>query len=163
MKIGVSFQLRFEEYRQAIRLLSRGRLSLWYAVVGFVLLGTVLFALGQRTQVFGVMCWAGAVLDVLLLGYGRMQLRKRFAVAGKPTEMVFEEGHFVSETNHARTEVRWTGVTDVLDTQELILLYRAKRVAHIVPTRAFSSDQLSEFRAFIASRTQPEAPAAVNS
>ena len=153
VKIGVSFQLRFEEYRLAMRLLSRGRVSLWYAVAGFVVFGIGLLALGHGTQGVGVMFLAVAGIYAVLLTVGvRARLKKRFAVACKPTEMVFEDSHFTIETENRRAEVRWTGVTDVLDTPELFLLYQAKRLAVVVPTRAFNQDQLSEFRAFLSRR-----------
>jgi hypothetical protein len=160
MKIGVSFQLRFEEYRLATRLLSRGRVSLWYAVAGFVVFGTGLLTLGDGTQVVGVVfLTTAAVYAVLLTFGGRARLKKRFAVACKPTEIVFEDSHFTVETEHTRAEVRWTGVLDVLDTPELFLLYQAKRLAVVVPARAFNQDQLNEFRAFLSRRTQPRASA----
>jgi hypothetical protein len=156
MKIGVSFQLRFEEYRLAMRLLSRGRVSLWYAVAGFVVLGTGLLAVGHGTQGIGAAFLAVAGVYAVLLTFGAdAWSKRRFATRCEPTEILFEEGHFAVATEHTRVEVRWPGVTDVLETPELFLLYRSKRVAVIVPTRAFDADQLGAFRAFLSRRTSP--------
>jgi hypothetical protein len=163
VKIGVSFQLRFEEYRLASRLLSRGRLSLWYAVAGFVVFGTGFLVVRHGTQGVGVMFLVVAGVYAVLLTFGaRARLRKRFAVACKPTELVFEESHFTIAAEHTRAEVKWTAVIDVLETPELFLLYRARRLAVIVPTRAFSQAQLGEFRAFLGGRSEAATTAATS-
>jgi hypothetical protein len=81
VKVGVSFQLRFEEYRLANRLLSRRRVSLWYAVAGFVVLGIALLALGPHDHVLDVMSLSAAAVYAVLLTFGvRAQLKNRFTI-----------------------------------------------------------------------------------
>jgi hypothetical protein len=157
MNIDLSYELSPAELKQGIRELGRGRLSLWYAVAVFLVLGVALLTAGRWGQPTGVMFISGAVVYALLLTVGaRIRFRKRALALCRPRRIRFTEDHFAIDTETAHSEVRWDGVIRIGETSDTVLLYQDRRVAIIIPKRAFSADHLSAFRRFAATRQAHE-------
>ena len=51
-----------------------------------------------------------------------------------------------------RRETRWPAFTKYRETENLFILYEGARLLRVFPKRAFSSQELDEFRALLASK-----------
>ena len=164
VNISLSYQLTQDEIRRALTSMARAkRVLLWVICVLLLLMGGLVLVAGNL----------GAGLPLLFLGLfyifllavaPRLAIRKQAERLCIPTRLQLTDAGFEIETALERAEIRWVAVNRVRATDAAFLLYRTKRVANVVPKRAFDAAQLAEFSAFslsYAGRTAPPAPAPV--
>ena len=148
MNISLSYQLSQDEIRRGLTSMARGRRGvLWVCCVLLLLMGALLMALGS-VAVGAPSVPLGALYVFLLSGAPRLAIRKQAARLCLPTRLVLTDTGFEIETTLERGEIRWAAIIRVRETDEAFLLQRSKRLANIVPKRAFDAAQLAEFSAF---------------
>ncbi|MEZ0094415.1 YcxB family protein [Streptacidiphilus sp. EB129] len=157
MNLALSYELSMDEFRRAVLAMTRRpRRVLWTATAVTFVVGALLLALDAT--ILGSVFLAGAVFYVFLLTVRTgANVRKQAARVCRPTRVTLTETHCTFENDLERGEITWAAIVRAEETSACFLLYRAPRMANIVPKRAFTPDQLAAFSAFLAARAADSA------
>ncbi|MFC1416645.1 YcxB family protein [Streptacidiphilus cavernicola] len=148
MNIALSYQLTPDEVRRALATMARGRRAVLLSACAVVLLSGVLL-LVDGAYANGALCSFLGVAYLFLLVLGpRTAVRRQAARLCQATQLVFTDAGFEIDTPFERAQITWAAISMVRETDEAFLLHRTKRMANIVPKRAFAPAQLAEFSAF---------------
>lgn len=155
--IEIHYQRTFDDYQEAVA--AQRSKSLRLKIVGVViaallyLVGVVVLMSFGASQGLAVLVTAiGFPLFAKSVSYAygiwlRRDFRRHPSIALPEKTRIDDAGlHINSEVAGGTT--KWVAYNGFKETQNLFLLYLGPRMAHVLPKRAFSSEQLEEFRRF---------------
>lgn len=143
---------RMDRFRGMIHLALRSRANLVLYLLMLLAIGGSEFAtLPTPTTVVELVATL-AMLKVILLGATvafvvltvlSLALSTRYkrdpGVLGEHTIELTEDG-LIESTNVNRTEARWAGICKVVRTNKYLLVYLGRSEAHLIPRRAFATE-----------------------
>ena len=150
MNIALSYQLTQDEVRRAVTRIGRGKRTVLWVACAVLLVCGVLLLVGGSVSNGALFTFLGAVYLFILVAGPRVAVRKQAERLCRPTRLALTDAGFEIDTQFERAEISWAAISTVKETGEVFLLHRSKRVANIVPKRAFDPAQLAEFAAFAA-------------
>jgi len=153
--IEIYYQRTFDDYQEAVA--AQRSKSLRLKIVGVVvavalyLVGVIVLMSFGRSQGLAVLVTAvGLPLLAKSVSYAyRIWLRRDFRrhpSIALPEKTCIDEAGLHSDSEVAYGTTKWTAYNGFRETQNLFLLYLGPRMAHVLPKRAFSTEQLEEFR-----------------
>lgn len=161
--VRVEFEIDREDFAEAVLAVAERRpIRRWQWVLLGSLAVAVLVLMGLITALTGNLSWLddsplfrpllyalGVVLGLLFLVLAlraalRMWVRSRprddGSVLGWHAIELDEEG-LREETRHGKSTVTWSGVLEVREAPNHVFLFVDRGQAHVIPVRAFASDQ----------------------
>jgi len=154
----VRFQRTLGDYLEVIaaqRVTSLRRKILYVlAFIPVYILGVILLMSFGLTQAQGSLALlAGMIIlgRLISFAYSRWLRRdfKRHPNFALPVRMWFDDSGVHSESDAWSAVTKWTAYLGRRETKNLFLLYLGARLADVIPKRAFSSDELIEFRKLV--------------
>jgi hypothetical protein len=156
--MDISFQVTLEEFAEAGRAFSAQRWlgrwanSLFYLVGTLTMIGTLYYAWEYGGEAYPL----GLILGVTLLAIPSAMrasvaanFKKRSAFQ-KPVTMVIGDEALELTTVQSQAKVAWGAFQRVLETRNVCLLFLDAESYIMIPKRAFSPEQLAEFRDLLA-------------
>jgi hypothetical protein len=157
--VEVSYQLTESDYRDALSLYSRSnRLSFWAfrCVVAFLvilscsaLLGALLAPKGMVFESFAPSMVLLALLLIFVPATRWLNARRQFRSAPSaqaPITMTVSDEGVAFRSQYTDSKVAWSLFVRWLDGKSVFALLQSNVVFNVIPKRAFSPDQLAEFR-----------------
>lgn len=155
----IRYQRTFKDYREAVAA-ARAKLSWRGKVVAAIIfvpvyillvIGLMSFGVSQGLASFSIA--VGLPLLALFVSYGyRAWLKRDFRrhpIIGLPEAARIDDTGLHIENAVSSGTAKWLGFGKFKETQNLFVLYLGPRMAHVLPKRAFSSEQLEEFRRLV--------------
>jgi hypothetical protein len=142
MRISASYVLTPDEVKRGVGQIQSklGLVYAWFIVVGFALIGVAALKPGG---VVGPVCIGAAAFWAALIVISRRKAltrsRERLCV---PIDVVLSEDGFAAANPTAKQEMKWTAMAKVRETTEFFLLYYNRRVALLIPKRAFGAEDV---------------------
>jgi YcxB-like protein len=138
------------------------RFSLYYILrskLSLIALGFVLFAIGRlaldvargvhfslpgKIIAFSIVLLGGfggfLILVLILILISAFFSYRAYCAKWSACKIQVTENSLLAESPVARTEIQWQGIEAIKQTRSLILIYVTKRMAYLVPKRAFANE-----------------------
>jgi hypothetical protein len=142
MRVSASYVLTPDEVKRGVGQIQskQGLLYVWLIAIGFALIGA---GHVKPHDVLGPLCIGFAVFWATLIVVGRHKAvarsRGRLCV---PVDVVLSDDGFAVANPLGKQEMKWGGMAKVRETSEFFLLYYNRRVALVIPKRAFDTEDL---------------------
>jgi uncharacterized membrane protein YdfJ with MMPL/SSD domain len=156
--VNIEFQRTVEDYREAVTarqktLLGRKmtRALLWCAICIF---GSALLVFLGVKQALAMMVIAACTLIPALTfyvirPYWLVRDFRRHPNFARPVQMRIDDSGLHSQSEVWNETTKWAAYVKYTETENLFLLYLGARLVEIIPKRAFSGDQMEEFRCLV--------------
>lgn len=163
----VRFQRALADYVEAIaaqRVTSlRRKILCAFAFIPFYVLGVILlmsFGLTQGQGSIALLAGIIALGGLASFVYSRWLKRdfRRHPNFTLPIRMWFDDSGVHSESEAWSGVTKWSAYVSRRETKNVFLLYLGVRSADVIPKRAFSSEELAEFRKLIAAKLPQGSP-----
>lgn len=155
----VNYQCTFSDYQEALDSQMSGPTVAYFLAIGGVFLLIVgisgVFTQGHPGSAFTAVVGLFLVLPLLL------RIAKKFWVAhdfrkhpscGRGAHMVVDGEGLRVEDELERRETKWPAITCYRETENLFILHEGPRFLRIFPKRAFSGQDLDDFRQLCAKK-----------
>jgi len=154
----VSYELAEQDFLDAFQARRRRRVRwlwpvVWTLLAAVILLSGFLYlqcprALMRLAPLYGLLLFILILVRLLPPWVARMQFRRQPAAQGTRTLDISEKG-LISEGATLKSESRWSHYTGWSEAETVFLLIASPLLYIIIPKRAFSAEQLAEFRALL--------------
>ena len=135
-----TFTINEEEYVNANKLFTKPRKKIIYVYIILLFILAALFVLSgtMKYKIIIIGAIAGGIIGQLIVRhiYAPWQTRKQYKAykaAQEPTTINFSETGLEFKTKTGRTTVKWNRIHKWRENSNLLLLYQAPSVYHIIP------------------------------
>jgi hypothetical protein len=156
--LEIQFQRNFADYQELFAAQARKslRFKITFVLIFFLLYilasaGLVFLGLAQSRAflaIFIVITLAGAVFACVRPYWIRRDFEKHPNFA-RPVRLQISEAGIHSESDAWTDDTKWNAYLYYRETENLFMLYLGSRSVEAIPKRAFSAQQLAEFREFV--------------
>jgi hypothetical protein len=165
----VNYQLTVDDFRRAIKAYRTRTLFLRWTVrigVGFTILvlatGVILAILAPRSDAFRnlIPMYVVFILWTLLFwGSPYLSARSQFRgsrAAKAPITLDITDSGLQFRSQHTDSKVDWSAYVKWLEEKTIFALFPNPKIFIVIPKRAFTVDQVSEFRELLRQHVKPE-------
>ena len=153
--IEISFQRSFPDYREAfaaqtLRSLRHKITFVATAAIMYLIILLAFVSLGMSQPRASVAILVAIAVVAVIFGivrpYWLVRDFKRHPNFARPVQLQINDAGLHSETEISRGETKWNAYIGYRETENLFLLFLGARLVDVIPKRAFSIEQLGEFR-----------------
>ena len=134
----------YQTFRSKIILISLAFVLFAVGRLAFDVARTIDFSIFGKILTFSIVLAGGFIAFLLFLAAILLisALASSIARKGKSGECKIQvtENGLIVESSVARSDIKWSGINSIKQTNKFILIYLTKRMAFVVPKRVFASE-----------------------
>ncbi|MGK4585601.1 YcxB family protein [Kitasatospora sp. HPMI-4] len=151
MHLTATYEVTRQELLRANKqAFSSRREALWACCTGLLITGLLEIST-KKAITLGAISLAFGLMSLLQLTVGtRISAKRMMAVFNNPAEVTITEEEVSVRRPGSHTTLAWSSLERVMDTEEFVFIYQAKRARGFILKRGFTPEQQEELSAFLA-------------